>query len=49
MAEFVPIIFEDSYFSVMNVQVESVLLDFRFRVMSQKSLQSEMQAMQERI
>ncbi|MFS8159410.1 MAG: protein FAM135 [Candidatus Roizmanbacteria bacterium] len=48
LSEFVPIIFEDQYFSVLNCHVQSVLLDFRFRMVSFKSLQSEMQQLQER-
>lgn len=42
-----PIVFEDQYFSVLNVYVESVLLDFRFRMMNFKSLQTEMQQFQQ--
>ena len=32
ICEFFPVTFEDQYFSLMNVQVVSVLIDFRFRL-----------------
>jgi hypothetical protein len=44
ISEFVPIIFEDQYFSTLNCHIQAVLLDFRFRVKSFKSLQSDIQS-----
>ena len=38
ISEFVPVIFEDQYFSVLNCHIQSVLLDYRFRIVSFKSL-----------
>lgn len=32
ICEFVPVTFQDQYFSLLNLQVQSVLLDFRFRI-----------------
>jgi len=32
MIEFVPVNFQDQYFSILNCYMQSVLLDFRFRV-----------------
>lgn len=32
ICEFVPVVFQDQYFSLLKLQVWSVLLDFRFRL-----------------
>ena len=32
LCEFVPVTFQDQYFSLLKIQVWSVLLDFRFRL-----------------
>mmetsp|Transcript_23201 Transcript_23201/g.22712 ORF Transcript_23201/g.22712 Transcript_23201/m.22712 type:complete len:136 (-) Transcript_23201:361-768(-) len=48
MSEFVPITFEDQYFSVLNCYVQSVLLDFRFRLVSFKNVQSEISSLIEK-
>ena len=38
LSEFVPVVFEDQYCSVLNCHVQSILFDFRFRVRSLKNL-----------
>ena len=42
LTEFLPVVFEDQYFSQLNVQVQSVLLDFRFRTKSMAEVQKEL-------
>ena len=41
MAEFVPVNFQDQYFSILNCYIQSVLLDYRFRVKSYEQIQNE--------
>lgn len=41
ISEFVPVVFEDQYFASLHCLVQSTLLDFRFRVRSFKSIQSD--------
>ena len=41
MTEFIPVNFQDQYFSILNCYVQSVLLDYRFRVKSYEEIQSE--------
>mmetsp|Transcript_19579 Transcript_19579/g.14285 ORF Transcript_19579/g.14285 Transcript_19579/m.14285 type:complete len:84 (+) Transcript_19579:492-743(+) len=48
MSEFVPVTFEDQYFSLLKMHVQSVLLDFRFRLVSFKNVQSEISSMLEK-
>ena len=48
VAEFVPVVFEDQYFSCLNCTVQSTLLDFRFRVRQFKTLQADLASFQER-
>ena len=48
ISEFVQVTFDDQYFSSMQCVVQSSLLDFRFRLKTFKSLQSELQSFMER-
>lgn len=48
MSEFVPITFDEQYFSVLNCYVQAVLLDFRFRLVSFKNVQSEITSLIEK-
>lgn len=32
IAEFIPINFKEDYFSVLNIQIQSAMLDYKFRV-----------------
>jgi len=48
IAEFVPVTFDDQYYSIANLTVQSILLDFRFRMRTFKSLKSEITSFQER-
>ena len=41
MTEFVPVNFQDQYFSILNCYIQSVLLDYRFRVKSYEQIQNE--------
>ena len=41
MTEFVPVNFQDQYFSILNCYIQTVLLDYRFRVKSYEEIQSE--------
>ena len=41
MTEFVPVNFQDQYFSVLNCYVQSVLLDYRFRVKDYQAIHDE--------
>lgn len=43
LTEFLPVVFEDQYFSQLNIQVQSVLLDFRFRTKSMAEVEKELQ------
>ena len=45
LTEFLPVVFEDQYFSQLNLQVCSLLLDFRFRTKSLSEVQKELQGM----
>jgi len=38
IAEFVPVTYEEQYFSFLKCQINSVLLDYRFRVRSLKEI-----------
>jgi len=48
MSEFLPIIFDDQYYSSLHCLVEATLLDFRFRVRQFKNIQSDIASFQER-
>lgn len=41
MTEFIPVNFQDHYFSILNCYIQSVLLDYRFRVKSYQQIQQE--------
>ena len=41
MTEFVPVNFQDQYFSILNCYVQSVLLDYRFRVKNFEEIKQE--------
>lgn len=41
MTEFIPVNFQDHYFSILNCYIQSVLLDFRFRTKSYQQIQQE--------
>mmetsp|Transcript_8574 Transcript_8574/g.13244 ORF Transcript_8574/g.13244 Transcript_8574/m.13244 type:complete len:222 (+) Transcript_8574:503-1168(+) len=41
MTEFVPVNFQDQYFSIMNCYMQSVLIDYRFRVKSFDQIRRE--------
>jgi hypothetical protein len=42
----VQVVFDEQYFSSMSVVVQATLLDFRFRLKTFKSVQSELAALQ---
>jgi hypothetical protein len=41
MSEFVPVNFQDQYFSILNCYVQSVLIDYRFRLKTYKQIHDE--------
>lgn len=41
MTEFLPVNFQDHYFSILNCYIQSVLLDYRFRTKSYQQIQQE--------
>lgn len=41
MTEFVPVNFQDQYFSILNCYIQSVLLDYRFRVKTYEQIQQQ--------